>query len=449
MAIRELPQSDAFVLRNCSVPTIFLAPAVADQGTDADQGADPDRAEVMMRDVHVAAGKIVAVTRADARPDIRTECAGIDVERAMLWPCFADLHCHLDKGQIADRAPACDGSFMSALDAVAADKAHWTGVDTRLRMDFGLRCAFAHGAAAVRTHIDSDHATAPASWEAFGELREQWAGRIDLQAVSLVQVGALADPALSRTVADRVAEFGGILGASTRQVPDLATIVDGLFLLAEERGLDLDFHVDETGDPTATALLLIAQTAIRRRFAGTVVVGHCCSLAVQEAGVVDRTLDMVARAGLAVVTLPVLNLQLQDRHSGRTPRWRGMTLVHEMRARGIRVAIGGDNVRDPLNPYGDHDMLAVYRDATRIGHLDAPFGEWPRSVTTIPRAVMGLPARLIGAGYPADFILFSARTYSELLARPQADRIVVRDGRPSMARVPSFSDLDGLPSARR
>ena len=141
-------------------------------------------------------------------------------------------------------------------------------------------------------------------------------------------------------------------------------------------------------------------------------------------------------------------MYLQSRGEG-TPRWRGMTLVHEMRARGIRVAIGGDNVRDPLHPYGDHDMLAVYRDATRIGHLDAPIGEWPRSVTTVPRDVMGLPPRLIGAGYRADFVLFSARTYSELLARPQSDRVIVRDGRQSMARVPDFSELDGLSSPER
>jgi cytosine deaminase len=121
-----------------------------------------------------------------------------------------------------------------------------------------------------------------------------------------------------------------------------------------------------------------------------------------------------------------------------------MTLVHEMRARGIPVAIGGDNVRDPLHPYGDHDMLAVYRDATLIGHLDAPVGTWPRSVTTTPRAIMNLPQRLIGTGYPADFILFSARTYSELLARPQSDRVVVRDGRQSRADLPDFRELDEI-----
>jgi cytosine deaminase len=433
MAIFDIPKADMFVLRNCSVPTTFLAEDVTEH-----------ESEIVARDIHVASGTIVAITRSDADHKAETGGPSIDVARAMVWPCFADLHCHLDKGQISDRASGGNGTFVSALEAVASDRIHWNGVETRLRMDFGLRCAFAHGSAAVRTHIDSDHATAAASWEAFGELRDGWAGRIDLQAVSLVQVGALADLTLSRDVADRVAKFGGILGASTRQVPGIDATIDNLFLLAEERGLALDFHVDESCDPNATALSLIARTAIRRRFSGRVVVGHCCSLAVQDEDQVDRTLDLVAQAGLAVVTLPVLNLQLQDRQSDRTPRWRGITLVHEMRARGIQVAIGGDNVRDPLHPYGDHDMLATYRDATRIGQLDAPVGIWPLSVTAVPRAIMGLPERLIGVGYPADFILFSARTYSELLARPQADRVIVRNGRPSMARPPDFSELDGI-----
>jgi cytosine deaminase len=432
MAIGDFPQSGTFVLRNCSVPSIFLAEDMTGQD------------DVVTRDIHIASGKFVSVTRSEAQRRLATRYPCLDVGRAMIWPCFADVHCHLDKGQIHDRTSSGNGSLLSALDAVAADKANWNRAETRLRMDFGLRCAFAHGSSAVRTHIDSDHAASAASWEAVGELRDSWAGRIDLQAVSLAQVGALADQALSRDIADRVAEFGGILGASTRPVPGLDAIVDTLFQLAEERDLALDFHVDESCDPNAKALSLIARTAIRRSFAGTVVVGHCCSLATQDDDDVDQTLDLVAQAGLAVVTLPVLNLQLQDRQSRRTPRRRGMTLVHEMRARGIPVAIGGDNVRDPLHPYGDHDMLAVYRDATRIGHLDAPVGTWPRSVTTTPRAIMNLPERLIGTGYPADFILFSARSYSELLARPQSDRIVVREGRPTMAHVPDFSELDEI-----
>jgi cytosine deaminase len=431
MPITDIPAAKAYMLRNCSVPAIFLTGTMA--GRDS---------AIIRCDVSIAAGKISDV--APAMQGVSTQGPALDVAGAMIWPCFADVHCHLDKGQISGRATTSDGAFTSALDAVAADRVNWTKADMRARMDFGLRCAFAHGSSAVRTHLDSDHLAAPEAWEAFAELRAHWAGRIALQAVSLVQVGALADRTLASKVADRVAAYGGTLGASTRQVPELESIIEHLFLLAEERSLALDFHVDETADPGATALSLIARIAKRRRFAAKIVVGHCCSLAAQDDALIERTLDLVADAGLAVVTLPLLNLQLQDRQRGRTPRWRGMTLVHEMRARGIPVAVGGDNVRDPLHPYGDHDMLEAYRDATRIGHLDSPIGTWPTSVTSVPRAIMDLPENLIGPGHPADFILFSARSYSELLARPQSNRMVVRGGKPSRASLPDFAELDDL-----
>ncbi len=207
-------------------------------------------------------------------------------------------------------------------------------------------------------------------------------------------------------------------------------------------GLDLDFHVDETDDIEAAALQLIARTAIRRGFQGSIVVGHCCNIALQDERRAAETLDLIAEAGLTVVSLPVLNLQLQDRKTGRTPRWRGVTLVHEMRARGIKLAIGGDNVRDPFHAYGDHDMLQIYRDATRIAHLDQPVGDWPTTVTTSPATVMGLGDIRIQAGAPADFILFAARNYSELLARPQHDRCIVRNGIAANATLPDFAELD-------
>ena len=133
-----------------------------------------------------------------------------------------------------------------------------------------------------------------------------------------------------------------------------------MFALATEYGLDVDFHVDETGDPEAVSLSRIAEAALRNRFEGRILCGHCCSLAMQEQDRAFRTLNLVAEAGIAVVTLPMCNLYLQDRAPGRTPRWRGVTLVHEMRGRGIPVAVASDNCRDPFYGYGDHDMVEVY-----------------------------------------------------------------------------------------
>ena len=125
------------------------------------------------------------------------------------------------------------------------------------------------------------------------------------------------------------------------------------------------------------------------------------------------------------------NLYLQDRRSdGTTPRWRGVTLLHEMKARGIPVAVASDNTRDPFYAYGDLDMLEVYRMATRILHFDHPVGDWPRAVAATPAEIMRLDgAGALAAGGPADFVIFKGRSWTELLSRPESDRIVVRDGR--------------------
>jgi cytosine/adenosine deaminase-related metal-dependent hydrolase len=60
-------------------------------------------------------------------------------------------------------------------------------------------------------------------------------------------------------------------------------------------------------------------TAIRRSFKGKINCGHCCSLAVQQDEVVAETLALCRDAGIAVVSLPMCNLYLQDRVPGRTP----------------------------------------------------------------------------------------------------------------------------------
>jgi len=58
--------------------------------------------------------------------------------------------------------------------------------------------------------------------------------------------------------------------------------------------------------------------------------------------------------------------------------------------------------------------------------------------------VMGVPAGRVRVGAAADLVLFSARAYSELLSRPQADRIVLRAGRAIDTTAPSYRELDRL-----
>jgi cytosine deaminase len=120
-------------------------------------------------------------------------------------------------------------------------------------------------------------------------------------------------------------------------------------------------------------------------------------------------------------------------------------LLHELKQAGIPVAVASDNCRDPFYGFGDHDVLEVLTQATRIAHLDAPYGDWCRIVTTTPADLMGLP-RLgrIAPGLPADLIVFKARYYSELLSRPQSDRTVLRNGNPIDTTLPDYAELDDL-----
>jgi hypothetical protein len=118
---------------------------------------------------------------------------------------------------------------------------------------------------------------------------------------------------------------------------------------------------------------------------------------------IAATLDACFEAGIDFVSLPTVNMFLQDRRAGRTPRWRGVPPLQEMRARGLRVAIARDNARNPFYAYGDHDMLDTFTQAVKIVQLDYPLGDWITAATRVPAAIMGLTQRgTLQPGTPAD-----------------------------------------------
>jgi cytosine deaminase len=429
---RAHPNPNRLVLKHASVPVALVA--------DPPPGAVDGLVEA---DVFIVDGKFERV----AKPGHTSHYSIWELDRRIVFPCFVDCHTHIDKGHILPRMENPDGCFMSALNAVAADRERrWSADDVARRMDFSLRSAYVHGTAALRTHIDSIPPQEEISWPVFAEMREEWAGRIALQGVSLVTIELVRERAWFSALADRVAVARGVIGAATFMLPDLDALLDVVVQAASERGLDLDFHADETGDPESCALDRIAEAVMRNGFAGRVLVGHCCSLSQQADDRARRALDKVAKAGLSIVVLPMCNLYLQDRRTdGTTPRWRGVTLAHEMRARGIPVAVASDNTRDPFYRYGDLDMLEVLREATRILHLDHPVDDWPAAVAATPARITGLEGfGRIAPGAPAEFIIFRGRTWSELLARPESERSVYRNGRLVEDDLPDYSELDDL-----
>ena len=434
MTSEIIPETGQFVLSNVRLHA-SLTPGLS-VAFDADGFA--------LADIAVVDGKISSIT---ARGRSNSPAGALDLGGRIVVPCFVDCHTHIDKGHIWPRKPNPDGTFMGALNATGADRvARWSAEDVARRMDFSLRCAYAHGTRALRTHLDSVAPQEEISWPVFETVREKWRGRIELQAACLLGIEGVRDKKWFEGLAKRVAAANGVLGVVTYMLPDLEELLDRVFAQAIKHGLDLDFHADETDDTSAISLKKIAEAALWNGFEGNILVGHCCSLARQPDLDVLDTLDKVAKAGLAVVSLPMCNLYLQDRRGDKTtPRWRGVTLLHEMKARGIPVAVASDNTRDPFYAYGDLDMLEVYRMATRILHFDHPVGDWPQAVTSTPAKVMRLDGfGTLAAGGAADFVVFRGRSWTELLSRPESDRIVVRDGRAIERQLPDYAELDDL-----
>lgn len=434
-------------LRRARVPLACLP-----SGFVAADSANEPWAEV---DILLDAERICSVAPASPLADASASEVH-DLAGALVFPGLLDCHTHLDKTHTWHRAPNATGEFWDAITALHADSARWTEEDVYRRASFALETAYAQGTVALRTHLDTGGKIEPAAFTAIKRLAREWAGRIELQTVSLCSLQAFADGEGARIVELTGKHGATALGGFPQPNPDLPRQLDSLMAAARELGIGLDLHVDESGLTHAECLRATAEAVLRNQFPHPVACGHNCSLAVQDPARAASTLDLVKEAGIRLISLPLCNLYLQGRDrapasSGspagakgppRTPRWRGLTLLHEAMDRGIPVACASDNVRDAFFAWGDYDLLEVFAQSVRIGHLDTRLADAPSIITTGPADIMGLSdlGRIV-RGARAALVVTPATTFNEFLARPAAPRRLVRDGRLFTPSLPAYSSL--------
>jgi cytosine deaminase len=435
----SIPDGSPYLLSGARVPAELLANPPPDALTDA-EGA-------VKLDILIAGGKVAALFAAGTAP---LSMPRLDLAGRHLWPAFIDMHTHLDCGHAIPRVRP-DGTIHGGFSLTAQDWPRWTDVDLDLRMNFGMACAYAHGVTALRSHVDSETlAYSQHHWRALDRTRANWAGKVDLQGVTICAMEAWIDED-ARALADLAAHHGGILGGVTDTLErgengtydKLAHALDRLFALADERGLDVDLHVDQTDDLSAFTIPEIARARLRSGFQGRVVLGHCVNLSLMAPEVIDQTLTLAREADLAFVSMPTPMMYLMDRKPRRTPRWRGVTSANEIRAAGLPLAIGGDNCRDAWFPYGDHDMLDTLKQAIRVFQADEPLTGALGMATRVPADLIGRPdLGRIGVGLPAHLVIFQARSLNVVLARDQADRIVLHHGRRVIDPLPQHHALE-------
>ncbi|GAA4705642.1 amidohydrolase family protein [Phytohabitans rumicis] len=369
-------------------------------------------------DVHIEAGRITDVVR-----DPPATTTG-DLDGYVLLPSFVEPHAHLDKALTAARVPNPAGDLRGAIEAMAAAAGSFSTADIAARADAALRVMLAHGTTAVRTHVDVGTSTGMRAVAALADVRERWAGTVDVQVVALV--GRPLDGPGGADLRQALREGADVAGGCPHLDPDPDRAVGICLDIAGAAGAPLDLHTDETLDPAMLTLPVLADLVLRTGFPHGVTASHCVSLGVQPDEVQRAVADKVSEAGVAVVALPQTNLFLQGRRQPvATPR--GLTAVHALRRARATVAAGGDNLRDPFHPMGRGDPLEVAALMVTAGHLDTV--DALATVTAEARTALRLPAVAIAPGMPADLVALRGANLLDALAAADQQRRVWRAGR--------------------
>ncbi|MCY1212389.1 Pterin deaminase [compost metagenome] len=379
--------------------------------------------------IAIEAGRVRSVQPVN---DSDTPASGWDLAGTLALPAFVDAHTHLDKAFTLARMQKVQPGLLGAIDAMLADRVHWTPADVRERASRGLQWAWACGTAHVRTHVDWWEPDAlPTAWPVMAELAQEWAGRVRLEQVALIKLPLFEDASQALRLARQVKATGphALLGGFVHSTNWSENALRNLLLAAQACELDIDLHVDEELDASAVGLQTTARLLREIGYEGRVVCGHLCALAAQPEAQAFATLDAVARAPITVVSLPATNLLLQDAVTGRTPRQRGITLVKEAHARGIPLLFASDNVQDPFCRLGSFDPVEALGTAALVAQLDEPFDTWSQALCRsdwLERTPATTTPTLVGA--KADLVLFTQADRHGWPSR-SATRVVLRDGR--------------------
>lgn len=334
----------------------------------------------------------------------------------ILLPRLVEAHCHLDKCHSVFRLGDTGGDLLNAIAAQSADKLHWNADDLLVRAERGSSELIAAGCGLVRSHVDwGPDAEPPLSWHVLRELAQERRGEIRLELAALTALQQLADPVIGPSIARRVAQDGGALGAFVLHQPERRAGIRAAIALADRFGLALDFHVDEGLEPGLDGLPMIAEEVIASGFQGPVLCGHACSLMTQDGRELEAVIDLVARAGLFVAALPTTNLYLQGRAAG-TPDRRGITRLRELHEAGVRIVIASDNVGDAFCPTGHHDPMAALHLSVLAAHLDPPLDRWLPAITTNAAQALGHGPAFIDQADLKDLCVSTVDNLPDLLA---------------------------------
>jgi cytosine/creatinine deaminase len=380
-----------------------------------------------LTDLGVDGGRFVDVAdAAEARETI--ELGGRLVTAPLVEP-----HIHLDAVlTVGQPRPNVSGSLFEGIAVWAERVKDLTYQDVQTRARQILRWQLANGVQHVRSHVDVCDPELRAL-RALVDLRDEIRGTIDLQLVAFPQQGILGFDGGRELMTRAVAMGADVVGAIphyelTRE--DGVESVKYAMALADEHGLRVDIHCDETDDDHSRFVEVMAAETIRRGMSGQVTASHTTAMHSYNAAYAYRLINNIARAGLHMVTNPLDNAVLQGRFD-IGPIRRGHTRVKQLQEAGVNVCVGHDSVMDPWYPLGYGDPLQAAFVLAHLGQMsgDAELKRLIEMITVNPAAALGVADYGIRVGGPADLVAFDAPSEADALRLIAPRMLVLRAGR--------------------
>ena len=384
-----------------------------------------------MRNVSIANGHFVGIDEG-ASPSAST--VTLDAEGRMAVPGFVEPHIHLDKALISERAPVnVSGTLTEAIEILWEIKRNYTAEEIAERASRVIAQAAANGIFRLRTHVDVDPIGGTRPAEGLIRARDRFRDLVDIQIVAFPQEGIVKSPGtegLMRQVMKLGVDVVGGMPFNEASPQDSRRHIEIVFDIAREFDADIDMHVDETDDPMARTLEVLAELTIKNGWQGRVTAGHTCALASYPRNYADHVIDRLREADVNMIANPATNLMLQGRLDDY-PKRRGVTQVKELLAAGVNVACGQDFVHDTFYPFGQNDPLEIAFLLCHASQMTQPAEILTvmDMVTSHGAKALRIPNFGVTVGAVADLVVLDACDAREAFATRSPRRWVIRKGK--------------------
>lgn len=266
--------------------------------------------------------------------ELNNDAEMIDLDGLLALPAFIEGHIHLDKSFVGDNwrphRPADDlGQRLTIEKQLLAG-----ALPVQDRADALLAQAHRLGTVAMRSHVDVDASLKLDHLHAVMAACEPWRGKVDVEIVAFPQAGILASPGTADLLDAAVREGASVVGGLDPSAfdGDADAHLDVVFGVAERHGVKIDIHLHEPGQQGIEQLRRIALRTRAAAMQGKVAVSHAYALGDVERDEAARTADLLADAGVAIMT--------------NAPGNRAFPPISLLRRAEVRVFAGNDNIRD-------------------------------------------------------------------------------------------------------